>query len=349
MRTLHADLTAAQKLATAEPAVQVVAREQAQRHPRPRLRATRRDAQTVASHGAAVPTNGSLNRIRVAAGTVYHQRLTNPQIGPLRHVDDHSSPARAPTSPSPPKGRAVALVYVNAAGTGIAIRESTDSGASFGGPVAVATAAAALTGLAVATRTAPATSPSPGPPRPPSTSPSGPAAAAGARPVRAESRWPASTVSACATASTTTSCSPARRSPAPSARSGPSSTETARTPPSARGRRCASSSRPRATPASRIKRPSSPTATRTIFAGSRPTPSPAATRRTFRSHLHPLATYVLGAWTVRAPIPTDYAGASGLAVAFSSTYAYECAADTLRHASRATVTSTSRQTSWRWS
>ncbi len=49
---------------------------------------------------------------------------------------------------------------------------------------------------------------------------------------------------------------------------------------------------------------------------------------------------MLGAWTVRAPIPTDYTGARGLAVAASTTYVYECAADTLRAASRAAVSTT---------
>jgi hypothetical protein len=150
MRTLHADLVTAQKGDTADPVVAVVAS-----NLRGNIRALDfADLYSVASaslqHGAAVAADGSLTRAKNdGAGNILQQRLTTPLTGPYVTWNNIGAGKGAFVAVAA-RGAYVAIVYTDAANTGIKIRESTDSGATFAAEVAVVTAGAALTALAVA-------------------------------------------------------------------------------------------------------------------------------------------------------------------------------------------------------
>ncbi|MBI2724600.1 MAG: hypothetical protein HYX50_06005 [Chloroflexi bacterium] len=150
MRPLSAELLAAQRSASAEPRVDVSVENSvagARRYDFAQLDAT---ANTIARHGAAVAADGSLTRVRSdGAGAVLRQRVVNPAVGPWSTWLTQATGKGAQVAVAA-KGARVVIAYTDAAGTGIKLVESTDSGATFGAEVAVTTAAAALTGLAVA-------------------------------------------------------------------------------------------------------------------------------------------------------------------------------------------------------
>ena len=81
MRTLHADLTAAQKATNRRPYLKVVVsdRNAGIRRLRPTLWYT--GAEAAGPHAVAVPTDGSLNRLRIEANTLYRQRVASPTSG----------------------------------------------------------------------------------------------------------------------------------------------------------------------------------------------------------------------------------------------------------------------------
>ena len=105
---------------------------------------------------AAVPADGSLLRARIdpSTGALSHQRVATPSAG-----SDYSAWTSLGTVAVTPRlgmgaaGTRALLATVNGAGTGIEVRESTDSGATFGSASTVATAASAVTAVACGVRT----------------------------------------------------------------------------------------------------------------------------------------------------------------------------------------------------
>ena len=109
-------------------------------------------AHTIAKHDCAVAGDGSVTRVRVESGAVKRQRVANPAVGPWNAWNNLATGMGAQVACAA-KGARVAVVYVDAAGTGIKLRESTDNGVTYGSEVAVTTAGAAVNDLAVAYRT----------------------------------------------------------------------------------------------------------------------------------------------------------------------------------------------------
>ncbi len=152
MRTLPTDLLAAQRSASAEPLVDVVIENSMAGMRRLDFVQLDATANTIAKHDVCVAGDGSVTRVRSdGAGGILRQRNTTPGSG--------SGYAGAWTTVASGKGNQIAcaakgsrlaIVYVDAAGTGIKIVESVDNGATFGGENAVVTAAAAVVDLAVA-------------------------------------------------------------------------------------------------------------------------------------------------------------------------------------------------------
>ena len=149
MRSLSSALLAAQKSASAEPNVDVVVENSVRGIRRLDMAQIDATAHTIARHGAAVPGDSSVTRVRIESGAVKQQRVANPATGPWNTWNNLATGMGAYVACAA-KGARVAVVYVDAAGTGIKLRESTDNGATYAAEVAVTTAAAAVSGLAVA-------------------------------------------------------------------------------------------------------------------------------------------------------------------------------------------------------
>lgn len=81
MRTLTAELEAAQRAATRKPYLQAVISDRFAGIRRFRPTLWYSGAENPGPHAAAVPTDGSLNRLRIAANTLYVQRVTAPTSG----------------------------------------------------------------------------------------------------------------------------------------------------------------------------------------------------------------------------------------------------------------------------
>jgi|GEM_PF-1138685 len=149
MRTLSATLRAAQQGESTEPYVDVVAENSLagiRRLDFVQLDAT---ANTIASHDAAIAGDGSLTRVRSdGAGNVLQQRVANPGAGPWNAWNNIGA-GKGNLVACAARGARVIVVYVDAAGTGIKMRESTDNGQTYAAEVAVTTAAAAVVDLAV--------------------------------------------------------------------------------------------------------------------------------------------------------------------------------------------------------
>jgi hypothetical protein len=151
MRSLSADLLAAQRSASAEPRVDVVI-ENAVGGVR-RLDFTLLDgtAQTIAKHGVAVASDGCVTRVRSDnAGNILQQRVAPPVAGVAWASWTTLATGKGNVIACAARGTRVAIVYADAAGTGIKLRESTDSGVTYAAETAVVTAAAVVVSLAVA-------------------------------------------------------------------------------------------------------------------------------------------------------------------------------------------------------
>jgi len=152
MRTLTADLLAAQKKATAVPYVRVQIRERIGDVARLTWERLYSGEEVDRPHAATAPGDGSLVRVRVdAAGQLLVQRVATP--GPGSDFGSWTALASVPsTSPVAltAAGAAVLLFYVDTDGVTIRLRESGDYGQSFGSPATVATASGAVTSLAAA-------------------------------------------------------------------------------------------------------------------------------------------------------------------------------------------------------
>src|SRR6476646_1336286 len=150
MRSIPADLLATQKSASAEPFVDVVASNEiagARRLDFVQLNAT---SNPIAKHDLAVAGDGSVTRVRIDAGAVKQDRATDPGATGPWNTWTSLATGMGTNVACAAKGTRVIVVYTDAAGTGIKMRESTDSGATYAAEVAVVTAGAAVTDLAVA-------------------------------------------------------------------------------------------------------------------------------------------------------------------------------------------------------
>ena len=136
MRTLTSTLLAAQRSASAVPYVRVELHDRDVGVARPRWERWYSGAEPSGPCAVATPADGSLLRARIdpSGGTMYHQRVANP--GPGSGYSSWTSlggVAAAPRLGLAAAGTRALIAFVNTAGTGVQVRESTNSGASFGG------------------------------------------------------------------------------------------------------------------------------------------------------------------------------------------------------------------------
>lgn len=153
MRTLTSTLLAAQRAASGVPALAVDLYDRDVGVARLRWARWYTGSEAAGPCVAAVPDDGSLLRARidVGAATLYHSRVTTP--GPGSTYSSWTSLGTVATAPRlglAAAGTRALVAYVNAAGTGVLVRESTNSGASFGGSTTLTTAGAAVTAIACA-------------------------------------------------------------------------------------------------------------------------------------------------------------------------------------------------------
>lgn len=153
MRPLTSELLEAQQSASREPYVSVVVENSVRGLRRLDFALLDATAHPLARHGVAVAGDGSVTRVRMESGVVRQQRVTDPAQGPWGAWNSLGS-GKGTQVACAAKGGRVAIVYTDAAGTGIKLRESADSGATYGAEVAVATASAAVSGIAVAYKNA---------------------------------------------------------------------------------------------------------------------------------------------------------------------------------------------------
>lgn len=148
MRTLTSELIAAQHSASAVPYVHVVVRDRIGGIRRLRYEPLYDGSEPAGYHAAAMPSDGSLLRARVDGATLYYQRVASP--GPSSDFStwaDLGSVADADVALCADGSRAL-LFYVDTDGVTLKVRESTDSGATLGSAVTVATAGSAVGWLA---------------------------------------------------------------------------------------------------------------------------------------------------------------------------------------------------------
>lgn len=151
MRTLTSTLLAAQRSASGVPLVAVELHDRDVGVARLRWQRWYEGAEAAGPCLAAVPDDGSLLRARIdaATATMYHQRVASP--GPASSYsawNSLGSVAVAPRLGLAAAGSRALLAFVNAAGAGVLVRESTNSGASFGGSTTLVTAPAMVTAIA---------------------------------------------------------------------------------------------------------------------------------------------------------------------------------------------------------
>ncbi len=150
MRTLLSALLAAQKKASAVPYVKVEIVDRIGGVKRLDWQRLYTGSEPDSYHAATMPADGSLNRCRVDAGSLYRQRVANPGPGSnfatWTLVDPCASAGVALAS----YGAAVLLFYVGTNGRTIYLRESGDYGATFGSPTTITTPASAVGWLAAA-------------------------------------------------------------------------------------------------------------------------------------------------------------------------------------------------------
>lgn len=151
MRTLSSNLLAAQRSASAVPYLLIRVSERIAHTVRLRWERLYTGGEPDSHHTVAVPSDGSLLRTRSTGGQLYFQRVANPGPG----SDFSSWTVLASVSASAglalaTEGSSVLLFSVHTNGVTIQVRESDDSGATFGSPVTVATASGAVTWMAAA-------------------------------------------------------------------------------------------------------------------------------------------------------------------------------------------------------
>ncbi len=148
MRTLSPTLLAAQQSASAVPYLKAVISDRIGGIRRLAWARLYTGAEPHGYHAACMPGDGSLIRARVSGGHVYYQRVASPGPGSdFSAWTDLGVCADADVALCA-EGSRVVLFYVDAGGTQVKLRESTDNGATLGAPVTAATASGAVTWLA---------------------------------------------------------------------------------------------------------------------------------------------------------------------------------------------------------
>lgn len=148
MRLLSAPLIAAQKSDSAVPYLRVQVSDRIGGVHRLAWTRLYTGAEPDGYHAACVPGDGSLVRARVSGGHLYYQRVTSPGAGSnFSAWTDLGVVADADVALCA-DGSRLLLFYVDAGGTQVKVRESTDNGATLGAAVTAATGAGAVTWLA---------------------------------------------------------------------------------------------------------------------------------------------------------------------------------------------------------
>jgi hypothetical protein len=151
VRTLSSALLAAQRSASAVPYVQVLVCERIAHAVRLRWERLYTGSEPESYHACTVPSDDSLLRARSTGGQLYYQRVVNP--GPGSDFSSWTSLASVSTTAGlalTSRGSGVLLFSVHTDSVTIHLRESADSGATFGSPVTVATASGAVVWMAAA-------------------------------------------------------------------------------------------------------------------------------------------------------------------------------------------------------
>jgi hypothetical protein len=148
---LSSALLAAQRSASTVPYVQVLVSEYIANLARLRWERLYTGSEPESHHAATVPSDGSLLRARSTGGQLYYQRVANP--GPGSNFSSWTSLASVSATAGlalTSRGSSVLLFSVHTNNVTIHLRESADSGATFGSPVTVATASGAVIWMAAA-------------------------------------------------------------------------------------------------------------------------------------------------------------------------------------------------------
>lgn len=152
MRTLSADLLAAQRSASTEPQVDVTVENHIGGMRRLEYKSINTTANTLGKHDVCVAGDGSVTRVRSDnAGGILYQRNTEPGNG-FNYAGAWTTlvAAEGTQVACAAKGARVMIIYSNAAGTSIKMVESTDNGATYTAPVTVVTPGGIMKDLAVA-------------------------------------------------------------------------------------------------------------------------------------------------------------------------------------------------------
>ena len=152
MRTLPSALIDAQKAASAAPYLRVTISDLVGGNRRLVWTRLYAGGEPDGYHAACMPSDGSLIRAGVTGGHVYYQRVTNPSgSSDFSAWTDLGAVANAGVALCA-SGSRVLLFYMDAGGTLVKVRESTDNGATLGAAVTAATASGAVTWLAGAVK-----------------------------------------------------------------------------------------------------------------------------------------------------------------------------------------------------
>jgi hypothetical protein len=148
MRTLPAPLLAAQKSRSAVPYLKVTVADRIGGIRRLAFSRLYTGGEADGYHAAAMPGDGSLLRARASGGRVFYQRVASPGSGSdFGSWTDLEAAANTGVALCAEGSRAL-LFFVDAGGTALKVRESTDNGATLGAAVTVATASGAVGWLA---------------------------------------------------------------------------------------------------------------------------------------------------------------------------------------------------------
>ena len=151
MRTLTSTLLAAQQSASAEPYVRVRLSDLDVGVPRLRWTRWYSGAEAAGPCGVGVAGDGGLLRVRLdaASGALSHQRVAAPSAGSTysawTSLGSVHAGARIGFAAA---GTRALIATVRSGGTGVEVRESTDSGASFGASLLLTTTGGAVTAIA---------------------------------------------------------------------------------------------------------------------------------------------------------------------------------------------------------
>jgi len=143
VRTLHADLVAAQKSTARTPHVQVLVQNKVASFRRLDFVSLDATAHAGVKHDVGVTADGAVQRVRVDAGAILHQRVATPATGPWTSWTTLAS-GMGTVIACAAEGTRVIVFYADAANTTVKYRESTDSGVTFAAEANLLTGAAAV-------------------------------------------------------------------------------------------------------------------------------------------------------------------------------------------------------------